>query len=95
MTVDGWMAEHGNIPADEEYCKSMAVAICQKIYIVFVQQDKFLLVNSIAILCQVIYCFCPTRRNSADEEHGNSGCNIVSGDKLMEIWLNSTACQRK
>ena len=49
------------------------------INVVFVQLDKFLLVNSIAILCQGIYCFCPTGI-SADEQHGNSGCNIESGD---------------
>ena len=91
MTVDGWMAEHGNIPVDEEHC---SCNMSDDIYR-FVQLDEFQLMNRLAILRQLIYCFCPTRV-SADEQHGNSGCNIVSGDKLMEIWLNRTAaCQRK
>ena len=77
--MDGWQSMASFLLQ----MKSIAVAICQMIYIVFVQLEEFQLMNSIAILCQVIYCFCPTRRISADEEHGNSGCNIVSGDKLF------------
>ena len=46
---------------------------------------------AVAILSQVIYRFCPTRLISTDEQRSNSGCNIVSGDKFMEIWLNRAA----